>query len=263
MSEVNINDVVTPVASVPEERGIFARRSGDFKARLQRYQQMEKAQDIRDNLLRIAKKIDTPTQTLAQALCSYRVLRQVHDDETGKPIVGPFDRATFGNPQILLTAFCQQYATHKHDVEQEGELALLTQEIRRLASELSTHTTAAWVNYIRGLKAQWEVDQRLFSNLAHQEGQRKVQQHYIDLVEKFTCSSRGLPKTIEEFETVRDLHEKLCQQRGALKLDVPEEVNHFLKAVAGQGATLDMLTPNVLSWLTEEDDPTRYRIRRL
>ena len=27
MSEVNINDVVTPVASVPEERGIFARRS--------------------------------------------------------------------------------------------------------------------------------------------------------------------------------------------------------------------------------------------
>lgn len=38
MSEVNINDVVTPVASVPEERGIFARRSGDFKARLQRYQ---------------------------------------------------------------------------------------------------------------------------------------------------------------------------------------------------------------------------------
>ncbi|MGT3987229.1 hypothetical protein ACVTMT_11750 [Escherichia coli] len=56
MSEVNINDVVTPVASVPEERGIFARRSGDFKARLQRYQQMEKAQDIRDNLLRIAKK---------------------------------------------------------------------------------------------------------------------------------------------------------------------------------------------------------------
>lgn len=74
---------------------------------------MEKAQDIRDNLLRIAKKIDTPTQTLAQALCSYRVLRQVRDNETGKPIVGPFDRATFGNPQILLTAFCQQYATHK------------------------------------------------------------------------------------------------------------------------------------------------------
>ena len=48
MSEVNINDVVTPVVSVPEECGIFARRSGDFKARLQRYQQMEKAQDIRD-----------------------------------------------------------------------------------------------------------------------------------------------------------------------------------------------------------------------
>jgi len=265
MSEANISEAITsPVStSAPEEISVFARRSGEFKARLERHQQLEKAQEIRDSLLLVARKIDVPAKKLAQILTSYLLLRHVRDSESGEPIVGLFDRKTFGHPQTLLAAFHQQYATHKHDVAQVQEFALLILEIDRLAGELSDHTSTAWREYTRGLKAQWEVDQRLFSNLAHQEGQRKVQQHYINLVAQFTNSSRGLPKTAEEFEAVIALHEQLFQQREALKLDVPEEVNLFLKAVAGQGATLDMLTPNVLSWLANEDDPTRYRIKRL
>lgn len=261
MSEVSISEVV--ISSASEEISVFARRSGEFKTRLERHQQLEKAQEIRNSLLQVAQKIDAPAKKLAQILTSYLLLRQVCDSESGNPIVGLFDRETFGNPQALLAAFLQQYGARTYDVAQAQEFGLLVLEIERLASTLNEHTSTAWREYIRTLKAQWEVDQRLFSNLAHQEGQRKVQQHYCDLVAQFTNSSRGLPKTADEVEAIIDLHEQLCHQRDALKLDVPEEVNLFLKAVSGQGATLDMLTPNVLSWLTEEDDPTRYRIRRL
>ncbi|WP_025122244.1 MULTISPECIES: hypothetical protein [unclassified Serratia (in: enterobacteria)] len=265
MSEVNISEAVTSpvVAHELKESSVFALRSSEFKARLERHQQLERAQEIRDSLLQVARRIEAPAKKLEQSLTSYLLLRQVRDSESGEPIVGMFDREIFGHPQTLLTAFQQQYATHKHDVAQVQEFALLVLEIERLAGGLSDHTSAAWRNYTRTLKAQWEVDQRLFINLAHQEGQRKVQQHYSDLVAQFTNISRGLPKTADEVEAVLAVHEKLCQQRDALNLDVPEEVKLFLKAVAGQGATLDMLTSNVCNWLAKEDDPTRYRIKRL
>lgn len=261
MSEVSISEEVT--SSTSEEISVFARRSGEFKTRLERHQQLEKSQEIRDSLLQVARKIDAPAKKLAQIFTSYLLLRQVCDSESGESIVGLFDRETFGNPQALLAAFLQQYKAHTYDVAQAQEFALLVLEIERLASALNEHTSTAWREYTRTLKAQWEVDQRLFCNLAHQEGQRKVQQYYIDLVAQFANSSRGLPKTTEEFEAVITRHEQLLQQREALKLDVPEEVNLFLKAVAGQGATLDMLTEKVLTWLANEDDPTRYRIKRL
>lgn len=265
MNEASINDALIPAvaASAPEESSVFAKRSSAFKARIERYKQLEKAQEIRDNLLQVASKIETPAKKLEQILTSYRVLRQVRDSENSEPIVGPFDRNAFGHPKTLLEAFHQQYTTHKHDVAQQNEFALLIQKIECLADDLNEHTSTAWREYIRGLKAQWEVDQKLFSTLSHQEEQRKIQQHYSELVAQFTNSSRGLPKTTEEFEVVIALHEQLCQQREALKLDVPEDVNIFLKAVAGQGATIDMLTENVRTWLTEEDDLTRYRIKRL
>ncbi|MGL6426161.1 hypothetical protein [Aeromonas hydrophila] len=266
MSEVVINDEVIPVtsdSSAQEESSVFVQRSSSFKARLERHQQLEKAQDIRDSLLKIAQKIDGPTKKLAQILTSYLLLRQVRDSASGEPIVGLFDRVTFGCPQALLAAFRQQYATYKHDVAQVKETALLAMGIEHLAGKLDEHTSTAWQNYIRMLRAQWEVDQKLFSNLAHQEGQQREQQRYSDLVVRFTSTSRRLPKTTDEFEAVVELHEQLCEQRELLKLDLPEEVNLFLRAVAGQGATLDLLTPNVLTWLANEDDPTRYRIKRL
>lgn len=265
MSETSINDALIPVvvASTPEESSVFAKRSSAFKARVERYKQLEKAQEIRNSLLLVERRIDAPTQKLAQILSSYLLLRRTCDDERGEPIVGPFERDTFGHPQILLAAFRQQYATHKHDVAQQNEFALLIQEIESLAIALNEHTSNAWREYTRGLKAQWEVDKKLFSSRAHLDEERKKQQHYSDLVDQFTNSSRGLPKNAEEFEAVIALHEQLCQQRESLKLNVPEEVNLFLKAVAGRGASLDMLTENVRTWLTEEDDPTRYLIKRL
>lgn len=261
MSEASISEAVT--TSVPEGISVFARRSSEFKARLERHQQLEKAQEIRDSLLQVARKIDVPAKKLAQILTSYLLLREVYDSESGEPIVGLFDRGTFGHPQALLAAFLQQYEAFTYDVAQAQELALLVLEIERLAIELSDHTSTAWRNYTRTLRAQWEVDQKLFNTLAHQEEQRKAQKQYSDLAAQFTNNCRGLPKNREEFEAVIALHEQLCVQREALNLDVPEEVDLFLKAVAGQGATLDMLTPNVLSWLANEDDPTRYRIKRL
>ncbi|MCA6935394.1 hypothetical protein [Pectobacterium versatile] len=261
MSEASISEAVT--ASAPEEISVFARRSSEFKVRLERHQQLEKAQEIRDSLLQVARKIDLPVKKLAQILTSYLLLREVCDSESGEPIVSLFDREKFGHPQASLAAFLQQYEVYAYDVAQAQELALLIQEIERLTNELSDHTTTAWRNYTRTLKAQWEVDQKLFSTLAHQEEQRKAQQQYSDLAALFTNNCRGLPKNREEFEAVLALHEQLSVQREALKLDVPEDVNLFLKAVAGQGASLDMLTPNVLSWLACEDDPTRYCIKRL
>ena len=60
MSEVVINDEVIPVtsdSSAQEESSVFVQRSSSFKARLERHQQLEKAQDIRDSLLKIAQKM--------------------------------------------------------------------------------------------------------------------------------------------------------------------------------------------------------------
>lgn len=264
MSESDINDVERPLtaADTVEESRVFTQRSDQFKARLERHQQLEKAQEIRDNLLQVARKINAPVKKLAQTLSCYLLLRTSHDSERDRPIATPFDRDTFGHPQALLAAFRQRYAVSQHSVAQHQELALLTLEIERVATALYGHTNDAWQSYTRSLKAQWDVDQKLFSSLSHQEEERKKQQHYKDLSSLFAIRSRGLPKTAQELDEVNDLHEQLCQQREALKLDVPEEVNLFLKAVAGDGATLDMLTENVLSWLAAEDDPTRYRIKR-
>lgn len=265
MSEACINDVLIPVVptNIPEESCVFAKRSSAFKSRIERYKQLEKAQEIRDSLLHITSKIETPVKNLEQILISYQVLRQVLDSENSEPIVGPFDRDTFGDPKVLLENFLQQYKIYKHDVAQQSEFPLLIQKIASLAEDLKEHTSITWREYINSLKAQWDVDQRLFSTRSHLDDERKKQQDYKDLITQFTNRSRCLPKTTEEFEAVLTLHKQLCQQRETLKLDVPEDVNIFLKAVTGQGASLDMLTEKVRTWLAEEDDLTRYRIKRL
>ncbi|MCY1559326.1 hypothetical protein D9M68_963510 [compost metagenome] len=41
----------------------------------------------------------------------------------------------------------------------------------------------------------------------------------------------------------------------------PDAVRRFLKAVTAEGAALDLVTPEVIKWLEENDDPKRYLVK--
>ncbi|MNT95810.1 hypothetical protein D3C72_2377640 [compost metagenome] len=49
--------------------------------------------------------------------------------------------------------------------------------------------------------------------------------------------------------------------REQLKGTAPEAIRLFLKAIESGGASLDLITPEVMEWLRENDDPNRFVVK--
>ena len=83
------------------------------------------------------------------------------------------------------------------------------------------------------------------------ESEHKEFQHYL---------RKNLPVDIDDFGKVKEIAASLSEIHTEFDLDVPESVNHFLKSVASNGASLDLLTEEVLKWLKSNNTYSQYKI---
>lgn len=83
---------------------------------------------------------------------------------------------------------------------------------------------------------------------------------YAELFHKFVRYRSQLPKDAEEFKVLRACSDQL----GTIKFQekVPEDVRQFFEATASNtGASLDLLTSEVIEWLRDNDLLGSYTVR--
>ena len=79
---------------------------------------------------------------------------------------------------------------------------------------------------------------------------------------KFQSALRvELPTTPSAREDLTSVVAKLRELRDQLKGNAPDVVRVFLKAIENGGAALELLTPDVLLWIRENDDSNRFVIK--
>lgn len=76
-----------------------------------------------------------------------------------------------------------------------------------------------------------------------------------------SLSRQDVPSDSAVVDSVRGTVDALRQARSRLTLSAPDAVRRFLEAVDAGGASLQLLTSEVLQWLTEHDDIARFAIR--
>lgn len=87
----------------------------------------------------------------------------------------------------------------------------------------------------------------------------KALERYKTLYKEFIEYRSNIPSNSEEFKDLRELSEQLAQIE--FQEDVPSTVSKFFQAIGTGGASLEMLTPDVIDWLRSNNSLVNYVVR--
>ncbi len=102
------------------------------------------------------------------------------------------------------------------------------------------------------------LESRMLKTPSNEAILAKYKEHYG----KFQSALRvELPTTASAREDLTAAVTALRELRDQLKGNAPDAVRVFLKAIENGGAALELLTPDVLQWIRDNDDPNRFVIK--
>jgi hypothetical protein len=116
---------------------------------------------------------------------------------------------------------------------------LKAEEFRQLTPSHQLRATASPLPQNDTLLSDYEVQYRVASRLAGQEG----------------------PKSAADPEAFSQAIETCGGLAAKLRFDAPKEVEEFFRAINAGGAALTLVTPTVLAWLADNDQLGRYTVR--
>lgn len=125
--------------------------------------------------------------------------------------------------------------------------------------DIEETTNATWSKYAQG-KFSGEKPNDL--NIAKTDQNMKIFEEYSDEYEEFSYCIDSFPEDVEQIQKTIKHAEKLNSLRQSFDFDVPKSVGEFLSAVASGGATLDLLTSEVITWLESNQSMTQFKIVR-
>lgn len=118
----------------------------------------------------------------------------------------------------------------------------------------------AWARWIAALGTV-EHPQSLESRVPHSDENMRLLGQYRQTWSRLQPFVAGpSPMEAAVLDEVRTLVEQLTRLRGAMVIDAPPEVLHFLSAVEAGRATLADASDAVMAWLRERDRPGRFRV---
>lgn len=135
----------------------------------------------------------------------------------------------------------------------------LVNDISAASSEVIEIANKSWEAY-RQEVFTGETPRIIKGRLALTSANTVTLKHYEQLHHEFCREFDRLPTDPAAIRRVRALSKELTETAQAFDYDVPMEVKRFLEAVQSGGATLDLLTDIVKSWLTSKDALVSYRI---
>lgn len=167
--------------------------------------------------------------------------------------------------EILLTFIANIEAEFKKDPEwilppnESFHKKNFTSRIEQLQNSLREQLNQSWWLY-RSQKMP-TTNNEILNSLEKISAFKPTVQR-IRILDLQIQESNSIPESSEDFERVDRLIEQLKQCWERLNSDeVPEAVLRFVKEAANEGATLELLTPEVKDWLTKHRLIDSFRIR--
>lgn len=117
----------------------------------------------------------------------------------------------------------------------------------------------AWRDFVDG-EYKGDKPDHLKGSLAPTDFNTQRLQRYRIAYDELVALKRKRPAAREDFDRVRELARLLNETHAGFNFDVPDAVNHFLRAIATGGADLDLLTDEVRAWLQQQGSIDRYQI---
>lgn len=229
------------------------------------YDQLQRKTQIRNAYMDLASTLAKEVAKLQLQTGAYLLLlRNAHFDSEDT-IVTVMDNDPVSRVRYALQNFRQAFTELKYEVRQsqEQEWTKLLEEMRSLTQNFKLYVEPAWEIYVKELRDCWFVDESLLEGQMYIDERRKLFEKYQIEKKYFEQSTSRTPNSQEELELVHLAHERLLALRKQMDLKIPAAVNDFLMASGrGRGAELVLLTPQVLTWLQNNDDVSRYRIKR-
>jgi hypothetical protein len=137
--------------------------------------------------------------------------------------------------------------------------ANLVRDIKAASSDVATVVIKSWKGY-RQEVFTGEAPGVVKGRIAFTPSNGAAFKRYEQLHQAFRLEFDRLPIDRPAIERVRSLAADLTATAQNFDYAVPVEVKRFLEAVQSGGATLDLLTDTVKTWLTENDAFASYRI---
>lgn len=137
--------------------------------------------------------------------------------------------------------------------------ANLVRDIKVASSDVATMVVKSWKAY-RQEVFTGEAPGVVKGRIAFTPANAAAFKRYEQLHQAFRVEFDRLPADRAAIERMRSLAEELTETAKAFDYNVPAEVKRFLEAVQSGGATLDLLTDTVKTWLTDNGAFASYRI---
>lgn len=137
--------------------------------------------------------------------------------------------------------------------------ANLVRDIKAASGDIATMVIKSWKAY-RQEVFTGEAPGIVKGRIAFTPANDAAFKRYEQLHQAFRLEFERLPADRAAIERVRSLAAELTETAKAFDYAVPAEVKRFLEAVQGGGATLDLLTDAVKTWLTDNGAFASYRI---
>lgn len=136
---------------------------------------------------------------------------------------------------------------------------LLKDQVRATCEQLASTLQTEWGHFVQSAYSG-DTPSSLKGSLAGTEQNLDNLARYSEVYAALNQYARSRPSERGDFDRVRDFSRQLSEIYQDFDFDVPEAVNRFLRAVAGGGAELELLTSEVRDWLEQHSRSDRYRI---
>ena len=127
------------------------------------------------------------------------------------------------------------------------------------SKKLETEVSSAWKRFIDGL-CQGQSPEGLQATLAKTGNNTRALEEFTDVYDSLVSLKSEFPDDPTDVENARVLSEQLKIISQSFDYDVPDEVKQFLAAVDQGGASLELLTEEVISWLHANQSESQYHV---
>lgn len=195
-------------------------------------------------LQRLNKTLNTKATRVLEMVGRVKLLHQY-----GVPLsVGPDTRAVKQAVGNLADRFRE--APSVKTLTQGNRLTKVMDGLGGLGDGIDSQLRQDWKEYFSNQLFAGAPPEKRKATLVQTPENKKAIDRYTNLYEIFTRYRTTVPVTAEELEKI--LHVSRELEMITFKEDVPDNVKRFFDAVAtGSGASLELLTHDVIDWLRE------------
>lgn len=171
-------------------------------------------------------------------------------------------------PEGEITATVVKALAEKFKLKPQRQALVQGEEWKNLmthlpivASQVGTCVKNAWNEYVK-VTFGGEGPETLNARVARTDSNARLLEEYRTAYAIFMDLTQSVPTEPGGFDVVRGQAKKLADIVNKIDFNVPAEVKKFLDAVRFSGASLNLLTEEVLTWLDAQNLKSQYVIRK-